>query len=499
MDIISKIDQNIDKIEKSEYDELIGELLNHYDHKIKTLANYAYGSVINHDEEGPSIAVKAFKEYARTSLIIGLDTFITLRHWKNGRSVGPYLTTILNRKADFIRADISCAKRITVPICPACKLYGNKEFLVYENKNLKCNECQQEISRLESQIELSDSYKDQFKEKLRLRKIFALHSRKGSRCPECERFIPESYVLQYGVSCVYSDCSFFGTINELESMKHPTGLRYESFLRLDSPVRSDTGTDSRIIDFITEKYDNEEAFANINVKEQYELEYNTLLEVLNAQIERIKRTEKPNKSKLKLLMYQAFANMIDSDTEDMVSYLARGKHFGEHPIQPRIFQEFIKLVENSLPLSVIRAGKEYEVYTLRDPILNLFLGVSEFESVVKSNGIIQNMTMETYIGGRQMKNFGRCFIGKLLDITDIKTGNSLIENVIGYTFADIHMDKSIPESTEVKVSHLRIPSHYEMLGMVNLQRIRRKLVDSVYLKLYGKKRVVKGLEEDATD
>lgn len=494
MDLICKIDQNIDKIEKTEYDALADELLVYYDTKIKSLAHYAYGSVIHYDEDGPSIAVKAFKEYARSSLINGLDTFISLSHWKNGRSIGPYLATILNRKADALKADVSCSKRITVPICPACKLYGNKEFLIYENKKLRCNECCNEISRLEKQIEISDVYKDKLEEKLRLRKIFALHSRKGFRCPECERFIPESYIAQYGVSCVYNDCLFFGTINELESVRHPSGLRYESFIYLDSPLSKDNEKSGATL---IDKYVSEqsEAFASINVKEQYELEYNTLIDVINLQIERINRTEKPNKAKLKLLMYQAFINMIDSDTEDMVSYLARGKHFSEHPIQSRIFQEFIRLVENNLPLTVIRAGVEYEAYTLRDPVLNLFLGVSEFESVVKANGLIPNMTVETYSGGRQMKDFGRCFIGKLLDVVDIKSGISLNDKVLGYTFVDIRVDTCVPEGTEVKVNHLRIPSHYEMLGMVSLQRIRRKIVDSVYLKLYGKKRMIKGSED----
>lgn len=487
MNIISKIDQNIGKIEKSEYDAIADELLIFFDQKIKSLANYAYGSVIHYDD-GPSISVKAFKEYAKTSLVNGLETFITL-HKNSGRSIGPYLTTILNRKAEYIRSDLLCAKKMTAPICPACKLYGNKEFLTIENKNLHCNECKQEITRLENQISLSNSFKDKLQDKLRLRKIFVSHSRKGYRCPECERFIPDSYISQYGVSCVYNDCGYFGTLNELESARHPTGLKYESFVWLDST--NNEGASKADYYTMHLQPENAEAFSNIDIKEQCENEYNILIDTIKAQEDKIKRTEKPNKSRLKLLMYQSFKNMIDSDTEDMVSYLARGKHFSEHPLQSRIFQEFIRLVENNLPFTVTKGGTDYEVYTLRDPIINLFLGVSEFDSIIK-NGIIPNMTIETYLGGRQMKDFGRCFIGKLLDITDVKTGRSLINNVLGYTFVDIRMDASVFEGTEVKVSHLRIPSHYEMLGMVPLQRIRRKLVDSVYLKLYGKKRIVKG-------
>jgi hypothetical protein len=36
-----------------------------------------------------------------------------------------------------------------------------------------------------------------------------------------------------------------------------------------------------------------------------------------------------------------------------------------------------------------------------------------------------------------------------------------------------------------------MPSHYEMNGMVLLQKLRRKIVDKVYFKIHKKKRLPK--------
>ncbi len=144
------------------------------------------------------------------------------------------------------------------------------------------------------------------------------------------------------------------------------------------------------------------------------------------------------------------------------------------------------MVENELPFTIVKNGQQCEIESLLDPHLDLFLGVSEFETEVRENGIIQNCTKETYIGGRQMKDFGPCFIGLLVALKAVNSGASLMGRVRYYTFSQIRTD--LPPEMSVKVTHYRIPSHYEMNGLVPLQRIRRKIVDSVYQRLNGKRR-----------
>jgi len=67
-------------------------------------------------------------------------------------------------------------------------------------------------------------------------------------------------------------------------------------------------------------------------------------------------------------------------------------------------------------------------------------------------------------------------MGKLLSVVDKKTKVSLMNRVEEYSFSKIKM-KNVKIGTQVVVSHLRIPPHYQMGGMVYVNRIRKKIVD----------------------
>jgi hypothetical protein len=64
----------------------------------------------------------------------------------------------------------------------------------------------------------------------------------------------------------------------------------------------------------------------------------------------------------------------------------------------------------------------------------------------------------------------------LINIFDKSNNESLLSNVTDYTFSKIKLKEVIP-GTKVSVSHLRIPPHYQMGGMVYVNRIRKKIVD----------------------
>ena len=169
---------------------IVEQLVQYYAAKIVELAQYCYKV-----SGSQSIAVQAFREFARETLHRGAHTFIfKSQHWRSGRKIGPYLITCLTRLAKGIRTDVESSKKINVPVCPACRFYREKEFLVYESRLLRCQQC---TSALNRDLDESEAW---------LRKIFALHSRKGYRCPDCRRFFPDTFVRQsYGVSCPYND------------------------------------------------------------------------------------------------------------------------------------------------------------------------------------------------------------------------------------------------------------------------------------------------------
>lgn len=455
-------------IEEDINDSVIESLMSVYCAKVTDLARYAYDVSSDH---GEGVAVRAFQQRAAETLGNGLHAFLFReQHWRTGRDIGSYLSGCLNRLAKVIRTDVDSTRKVNAPVCPACRSYGVKEFLVGEGGLLRCPICTEQVANGHEEP---------------IRKLFSLHSRRGHRCPECEKFIPDSYVSQhFNVSCPYDDCLWFGTRQELAPMTHPLGLTCDPVVSLNAPVAppSCSKPDSDWQDYFLS--DDVDAELHIESQQRWTREVEVLKEVLEIQLKRAKRQD-PEKALKRQLMHQAFCNMFDRYPEEMVSYLVHRKHSGEQPVQARIFQEFVRLVENELPFTLVKNGQQYEVESLLDPQLDLFLGVSEFETDVREGGVIPNCTNEIYIGGRKMRDFGPCFIGLLIRL-DASYGVSLMHRVKCYTFSQIRT--TLEPGMPVKVTHYRIPSHYEMNGLVPLQRIRRKIVDSVYQRLNGRRR-----------
>ncbi len=90
--------------------------------------------------------------------------------------------------------------------------------------------------------------------------------------------------------------------------------------------------------------------------------------------------------------------------------------------------------------------------------------------------------MSCYIGSRKGSIAKPYYIGKLLSITDNKNKKPIIDFVKEYSFSKIKL-KDISPGLDVTVSHLRIPPHYQMGGMVYINRIRKKIVDKAKLTL----------------
>lgn len=487
-DPISFINCNASKINEDDIEPLVDQLMDHFSYRIHTLATYVYGS-----EKG--VALSAFKEYAATTLQKGVFTFIFKnQHWRSGRVIGPYLLTCLSKLADNLKSDIDFVKKISIPICPACKSFNNREFLVYDGKLLRCPACTKETLRLED----IKNRKPREEFEYRIRKIFSIHSRKGHRCPDCERFIPESFINSLDsirVSCPYDTCSWFGITSELDIMTHPLGQSAGLTVSINAPARS--RSDVWGSGDMSMQLDAHDINPDIKIEqtEKYNREYDIVKAVISAQKARFQK-QPISKVIKKQLMYQAFDVLLNQDPVGMINYLIHGKSLGERPIQSLIFQKYIQLMENRLPFEIVDDdGNLVEVFSLLDPCLNLFLGMSEFQGYVRESGLVSNNTYEIFVGA---KCNGPCFIGLLCDVTD-ENGKSLLSEVEYYTFSNIKMKSSVPQNTMIKVIHFRIPPHYEMYSLVNLQRTRKCLADSIYKRLYGRIRPLKGSKDDRSN
>ena len=223
------------------------------------------------------------------------------------------------------------------------------------------------------------------------------------------------------------------------------------------------------------------------VGQALEEDYRILMDVINMQITALRFGTNESTLKLKTLMYEAFIKIIEKHPEQMIAYLVHQNRNGG--MQHKIFQEYANLLEAALPYTYLKGGVPVLVETLLDINLCIFDGMSEFNTDVMDNYEIENKTEEFYIGGRKGSYCKPFYIGKLLDVIDNSNGESLMDKVIEYSFFKIKMDHSVAPGTSTLVKHLRIPPHYQMGGMVYLNRIRRKIVDRVYRIINGCERV----------
>jgi hypothetical protein len=120
----------------------------------------------------------------------------------------------------------------------------------------------------------------------------------------------------------------------------------------------------------------------------------------------------------------------------------------------------------------------FRINSLIDDNLNVFAGISIFDSVINEDKCIKNGTKEHYVGERKGTYNKPFFLGKILDIVDTNKSQSIISDMKDHSFQRIQMIIS-PKGTPVKVSHLMIIPHYQMGGMVYLNRARKQIVDEL--------------------
>jgi hypothetical protein len=248
------------------------------------------------------------------------------------------------------------------------------------------------------------------------------------------------------IICPYFDCLFVGKASDLKKMHHPT-LQKNQIIEIEK---------------------------NSNVTIQ-PTNNSKIKEVIESQLNNLLYTNYNFTVKHKSLVYQAILNLLDKFPEQMSNYLMFQSRSGG--FQHKIFQEYISLLEKSLPFVYKKNNKVFRINNLLDSNLCLFDGISVFECLVDNN-MVKNQTKEYYIGGRLAKHNKPYYIGKLLNIVDKSTKLSIMDNVTEYSFSKIKLRDIVP-GTPVIVTHLRVPPHYQMGGMVYVNRIRKKIVDEI--------------------
>lgn len=486
-ELFERIQKEASQLNESDLDNwVIPSLMEYYDSKLRYLAGHAYS--VRSSDSGFSLAVRAFKEQCKAELHSALHTYLFKKeHWRNeSRSLNAYLRVVLQRLSSRIHWNNSTAVKTRKLICPLCKSKNkSKQFLIPEDGKLRCNYCTKYSERLADELKKEDT--PLLRQEYNIRVAFSLHSKTGLRCPGCMMFIPKSITQENFVLCPYDNCGEFGDLSDFLEMAHPMSVTTRSTAYLDAALDSEDSFS--LADVIKADSLDTDAHTLIEAKSDLSYKLSLIKEVIAAQKQTVERSSFNSTKVQKLLMYDAIMQMTNELPEDMVRYLCHRKHSSSDPLQAKIFQKYVSLLENYLPFTMEKAGKKIDIVSLTAPELSLFTGISTYDSKVNDDGSIPNETKEEYIGGRKYKNHGPCFIGKLINVTRKDTGESLMSNVVEYTFSKIST-KDLEPDTPVEVTHFRIPSHYEMKGMVFLQRIRRLLVDSIYFRLHKKKREV---------
>lgn len=399
------------------------------------------------------LAVRALIAELVEELKTGCVTFFN-KEDADADGLDPYLFYIAN--AFCKKKAAPKLKKKTEYLCPGCLFLGKENLIGSVNKFFRCDDCEDELKKTTDP------------KRVAFFRTFFKHNRIGYRCNDCERFIPHPMDDSPIVSCPYFDCCFVGDWSSLRRMHHPTSESNAEILTLDMTQESGkTFKDSVVSEDVS-------ALSQLEIQEDLENKVKLLKDVIDYQSNNVPYSSSDFTIKHKYLAYQAFGNLLKKYPAEMVDYLLNSSRSGG--FQHKIFQEYIRLLEESLPFSYKKAGKFFKVESLLDDHLNLFEGISVFEAIVTDKLEVKNGTKEFYIGGRKASVTKPYYIGKLLGLTEKIGKATLMDKVVEYSFSKIKLKDIVP-GTEVIVTHLRVPPHYQMGGMVYVNRIRKKIID----------------------
>jgi len=328
-------------------------------------------------------------------------------------------------------------RSVLAPICPGCLSLRKITPVEVHKKVYKCKSCESALNE-----KISDS-------ELNLRKTFSFYYNSGVSCPGCKNFVPYQMSMADKLHCPYTSCLASFERRAAKKAKHPERKLTTSINVFD-------------YDEICGKKSKEELFRNyqeLKIREFIASEINRLSYGNFTSIFRSK-------------MAEAFLVMMDKNKDAMLCYLLDKSR--SEKIQHKIFQQYVSIIERSFPLISRKNRKRIVMDSLLDDNMCLFQGMSEFRSSVEDFEV-KNQTQETYSVKNQQVPF---YLGKLLDVIDTNTGNSILSEVDDYSFFKIKLRQNC-KSKNVIVKHLRIYPHYQMGHMVYLNNLRKLVRDNL--------------------
>lgn len=425
-------------------DSMIEEFLSTYHSSLVTIHQIYFRT-------GNQLSLHALTALLKDELRTGCVAFIN--KGSPMEELKPYLFYIVNAYCKKLSS--TSDKKKSEYICPGCFFLGMATLVTFD-KTFQCDECQAQL-KIATDPKQASFYK-----------TFAVHNKRGYRCPDCSRFIPHPLENTSTVSCPYFDCMFVGEYKELRSMHHTTSQTNPEKLVLDVMQDGNRFFKDNLVS------GDVSALTNLEMKEDLQHKIDVIKDVIDSQISHVAYSGSDFTIKHKQLVYQSFAILLQRQPEEMVGYLLEGTRSGG--FQHKVFQEYIKLLEESLPFFIKKGNKRYRVDNLLSEHLCIFAGISVFDSVITDRLDVKNGTTEYYIGGRKASYTEPYYIGKLLSVLHTETKEPLLHLVKEYSFSRIRF-RDVKPGTPITVTHLRIPPHYQMGGMVYVNRVRKKIVE----------------------
>src|SRR5271154_4845867 len=403
------------------------------------------------------LSLQALLELLRDELRTGCVAFIN--KGSPLAELSTYLFYIVNAFCRKLAA--SPSKKKSEYICPGCLFLGMATLVSFD-KTFQCEECRDQLKRITDPKQIA-FYKN-----------FAVHNKRGYRCADCHRFIPHPLENTTVVACPYFDCSFVGEYKNLLGMHHTTSQTNPEKLVLDI-----TNDGNRFFkDNIPSK--EMDAQTRLEIEEELQIKVNLIREIIASQISHVSYSGSDFTIKHKQLVYEAFGILLQQQPEEMIGYLLENTRSGG--FQHKVFQEYIRLLESSLPFFIKKGAKRYRIDNLLSQHLCIFDGISHFDGIVSDRLDVKNGTSEFYIGGRKASYTKPFYIGKILNVIHAQTKEPLFHLVKEYSFSRIKF-RDISPGTPVVITHLRIPPHYQMGGMVYVNRVRKKIVERAHILL----------------
>lgn len=308
--------------------------------------------------------------------------------------------------------------------------------------------------------------------KINFLKAFCNHSKKGFKCPECEKFIPNSYK---GTNCPYTKCRKYIDRSITVEKKHPVIFGRRQYVYINNTINKFNNDKKEFSERYCDTSGN--AYDLLSMEEERVKEISMIADIISKQK---KANGNTRKIPIKSCMYDAFDTVLKESPDEMVKYLVNGGQNGDISIQAIIFQTFVDIIKSKFPIIVFIKSIQIKIDSLLDGRLNIFDGKRKFINFLDHNLIVKKRCQFRIDNDICVKDQSDHFIGKITSITNSK-GDDVSHFIDSYSFSNIKMCNSefIKPAEDIIVEYYSLKPSYTMGPLIHLQRIKRKISDSI--------------------